>query len=88
MSHSSVNYETEEQQCRLTDFPKDGHNDWMHLIRAYYDFQLDERFDADKSLVGHVDVQRLVEGKAGAVFWSLFVNWQVEILQSLYLTLC
>lgn len=60
---------------RSINIAVDGHNDWMHLIRAYYDFQLDERFDSEKDLVGHVDVKRLVEGKAGAIFWSLFVNW-------------
>ncbi|KAK4153864.1 renal dipeptidase family [Chaetomidium leptoderma] len=52
----------------------DGHNDWIHMIRAYYDSQLDDRFHPEKSLGGHVDLKRLVEGKAGAVFWSVYVN--------------
>ncbi|KAK9443358.1 Peptidase M19, renal dipeptidase [Metarhizium brunneum] len=44
----------------------DGHNDWMHMIRAYYDFQVDERFEPQRDLAGHVDLKRLVEGRAGA----------------------
>ncbi|UKZ55824.1 hypothetical protein TrVGV298_009648 [Trichoderma virens] len=43
----------------------DGHNDWPHLIRGFYDNRLDERFDLDKNLVGHVDMNRLLQGKSG-----------------------
>lgn len=53
----------------------DGHNDWLHMIRAYYDFQVDDRFEPQKSLAGHVDIKRLREGKAGGVFWSLYIDW-------------
>ncbi|KAK0387743.1 hypothetical protein NLU13_3988 [Sarocladium strictum] len=52
----------------------DGHNDWLHMIRAYYDFQVDDRFEPQKSLAGHVDIKRLREGKAGGVFWSLYID--------------
>lgn len=45
------------------------------MIRAYYDFQVDDRFEPQKSLGGHVDIKRLREGKAGGVFWSLYVDW-------------
>ncbi|UKZ81581.1 hypothetical protein TrVFT333_009353 [Trichoderma virens FT-333] len=46
----------------------DGHNDWPHLIRGFYDNRLDERFDLDKNLVGHVDMNRLLQGKSGGPF--------------------
>lgn len=52
----------------------DGHNDWVHLIRAYYDFKVDQRFEPQKDLGGHVDIKRLKEGKAGGVFWSVYVQ--------------
>ncbi|KKK14121.1 hypothetical protein P175DRAFT_0434291 [Aspergillus ochraceoroseus IBT 24754] len=52
----------------------DGHNDWPHLIRGFYDNQLDERFQPGKSLVGHVDWKRLKEGKSGGAFWSVYVD--------------
>ncbi|KXJ85044.1 renal dipeptidase family [Microdochium bolleyi] len=52
----------------------DGHNDWIHMIRAYYDFQFDDRFGSEKDLAGHVDVKRLIAGRAGAVFWSVYVD--------------
>ncbi|KAG6051595.1 hypothetical protein E4U39_000423 [Claviceps sp. Clav50 group G5] len=55
----------------------DGHNDWMHMIRAYYDFQVDDRFQPTKDLAGHVDLKRLVQGRAGAVFWSVYVEWYI-----------
>lgn len=41
----------------------------MHISR------LDARFEPDKSLPGHTDVKRLVAGKVGAVFWSVYVDW-------------
>ncbi|KAM3427504.1 hypothetical protein MY4824_009410 [Beauveria thailandica] len=56
----------------------DGHNDWMHMIRAYYDFQVDERFEPHRDLGGHVDLKRLVQGKAGGVFWSVYVECPKE----------
>ncbi|KID94788.1 Peptidase M19, renal dipeptidase, partial [Metarhizium majus ARSEF 297] len=56
----------------------DGHNDWMHMIRAYYDFQVDERFESQRDLAGHVDLKRLAEGRAGAVFWSVYVECPEE----------
>ncbi|KAJ4854544.1 membrane dipeptidase (Peptidase family m19) domain-containing protein [Trichoderma breve] len=52
----------------------DGHNDWPHLIRGFYDNQLDERFDPNKNLVGHVDLKRLLQGKSGGAFWSVYVD--------------
>ncbi|EHK21728.1 uncharacterized protein TRIVIDRAFT_230798 [Trichoderma virens Gv29-8] len=52
----------------------DGHNDWPHLIRGFYDNRLDERFDLDKNLVGHVDMNRLLQGKSGGAFWSVYVD--------------
>ncbi|KAG6035464.1 hypothetical protein E4U40_002424 [Claviceps sp. LM458 group G5] len=55
----------------------DGHNDWMHMIRAYYDFQVDDRFQPTKDLAGHVDLKRLLQGRAGAVFWSVYVEWYI-----------
>ncbi|KAH0593814.1 hypothetical protein MHUMG1_08566 [Metarhizium humberi] len=63
---------------RIADLPADGHNDWMHMIRAYYDFQVDERFESQRDLAGHVDLKRLVEGRAGAVFWSVYVECPKE----------
>ncbi|KAL9079002.1 MAG: hypothetical protein Q9157_002101 [Trypethelium eluteriae] len=40
----------------------DGHNDWPHLIRGFYDNSIaHRRFSADSSLVGHVDLARLRE---------------------------
>ncbi|ORY13903.1 membrane dipeptidase GliJ [Clohesyomyces aquaticus] len=53
----------------------DGHNDWPHLIRGYYDNRLDFRFDRGNDLVGHVDVKRLRKGKCGGVFMSAYVDW-------------
>ncbi|KAJ2902512.1 renal dipeptidase family [Zalerion maritima] len=35
---------------------------------------IDHRFDREKDLGGHVDLKRLVQGKAGAVFWSVYVD--------------
>ncbi|KAG6204040.1 hypothetical protein E4U35_003789 [Claviceps purpurea] len=61
-------------QCAGLTREQDGHNDWMHMIRAYYDFQVDDRFQPTKDLAGHVDLKRLVQGKAGAVFWSVYVE--------------
>ncbi|KAJ6107433.1 hypothetical protein N7523_008756 [Penicillium sp. IBT 18751x] len=52
----------------------DGHNDWPHLIRGFYDNQLDNRFKPEKDLVGHVDLKRLREGKSGGAFWSVYVD--------------
>ncbi|EEA28320.1 membrane dipeptidase GliJ [Talaromyces marneffei ATCC 18224] len=50
-----------------------GHNDWPHLIRAYYKNALDDRFAVNKNLAGHVDVSRLIRGKSGGAFWSVFM---------------
>ncbi|OKL56653.1 hypothetical protein UA08_08298 [Talaromyces atroroseus] len=52
----------------------DGHNDWPHLIRGFYDNRLDERFDSGRSLVGHVDLERLRKGMSGGAFWSVYVD--------------
>ncbi|KAL4949380.1 renal dipeptidase family [Aspergillus filifer] len=52
----------------------DGHNDWPHLIRGFYDNQLDGRFDHENSLVGHVDLKRLKAGRSGGAFWSVYVD--------------
>ncbi|KAJ5904228.1 hypothetical protein N7504_006611 [Penicillium tannophilum] len=52
----------------------DGHNDWPHLIRGFYDNQLDDRFEPEKDLVGHVDLKRLRDGKSGGAFWSVYVD--------------
>ncbi|KAJ5797255.1 uncharacterized protein N7518_005795 [Penicillium psychrosexuale] len=52
----------------------DGHNDWPHLIRGFYDNQLDSRLDPEKDLVGHVDIKRLREGKSGGAFWSVYID--------------
>lgn len=49
----------------------------MHMIRAYYDYQVDDRFGLEKDLAGHVDLKRLIQGKCGAVFWSVYVEWYV-----------
>ncbi|KAF7936260.1 uncharacterized protein EAE98_002479 [Botrytis deweyae] len=51
----------------------DGHNDWPHLIRAYYQNSLDARFEPLKNLAGHVDIKRLMQGKSGGAFWSAFM---------------
>jgi membrane dipeptidase len=56
---------------------KDGHNDWPHLIRGYYDNQLGNSFGPDKDLVGHVDLKRLRRGKSGGAFWSVYIDWWV-----------
>ena len=53
----------------------DGHNDWPHLIRGFYDNQLDSRLEPEKDLVGHVDIKRLREGKSGGAFWSVYIDW-------------
>jgi hypothetical protein len=54
----------------------DGHNDWPHLIRGFYDNMIDHAsFDQDKSLVGQVDLQRLRDGQVGGVFLSAYVDW-------------
>lgn len=45
------------------------------MVRAYYDFQVDHRFEPHRDLAGHVDLKRLLQGKAGAVFWSVYVEW-------------
>ncbi|KAF2815499.1 uncharacterized protein BDZ99DRAFT_197355 [Mytilinidion resinicola] len=52
----------------------DGHNDFPHLVRAYYDSRLDDRFEPGKELAGHVDIKRLVEGRGGGVFWSAYID--------------
>ncbi|KAJ6101990.1 hypothetical protein N7486_004417 [Penicillium sp. IBT 16267x] len=52
----------------------DGHNDWPHLIRGFYDNRLDERFGTENDLVGHVDLKRLKIGKSGGAFWSVYVD--------------
>ncbi|KAF2235238.1 hypothetical protein EV356DRAFT_500446 [Viridothelium virens] len=53
----------------------DGHNDWPHLIRGFYDNSIaHRRFSADSSLVGHVDLARLREGRSGGVFISAYVD--------------
>ena len=54
---------------------KDGHNDWPHLIRGFYDSTLDGRFQRGSNLVGHVDLERLKEGKSGGAFWSVYIDW-------------
>jgi hypothetical protein len=60
-------------KAKLT--PSDGHNDWPHLIRAYYQNALDGRFAVNKNLAGHVDIGRLIRGKSGGAFWSVFMPW-------------
>ena len=57
----------------------DGHNDWMHLIRGYYDNKLDERFGPQRNLAGHVDLKRLIQGKLGGAFWSVYVDWYFSL---------
>ncbi|OAA63437.1 Peptidase M19, renal dipeptidase [Niveomyces insectorum RCEF 264] len=52
----------------------DGHNDWPHLIRGFYDNKLDGRFGPGNDLVGHVDLKRLRRGKSGGAFWSVYVD--------------
>ncbi|KGO61823.1 Peptidase M19, renal dipeptidase [Penicillium expansum] len=52
----------------------DGHNDWPHLIRGFYDSTLDGRFQRGSNLVGHVDLKRLKEGKSGGAFWSVYID--------------
>ncbi|KAJ5894543.1 hypothetical protein N7495_006234 [Penicillium taxi] len=52
----------------------DGHNDWPHLIRGFYDNRLNDRFEPNKSLVGHVDLKRLRNGKSGGAFWKYFTE--------------
>lgn len=59
----------------MLTFYLDGHNDWPHLIRGFYDNQLDDRFEPEKDLVGHVDLKRLGDGKSGGAFWSVYVDW-------------
>ncbi|KAF2501662.1 hypothetical protein BU16DRAFT_477513 [Lophium mytilinum] len=56
----------------------DGHNDFPHLIRAYYDSRLDDRFKPEKELAGHVDMKRLTEGRGGGVFWSAYIDCPKE----------
>lgn len=53
----------------------DGHNDWANTIRGYYHNQLDNRFDEGKTLIGHVDLERLIQGRSGGVFMSAYVDW-------------
>jgi membrane dipeptidase len=56
--------------------PIDGHNDWPHLIRGFYDNIIEDvSFDCGKSLVGQVDMQRLRKGLVGGVFLSAYVDW-------------
>ncbi|CAG8328687.1 unnamed protein product [Penicillium salamii] len=52
----------------------DGHNDWPHLIRGFYDNCLDDRFQRGNDLAGHVDMKRLKEGKSGGAFWSVYID--------------
>lgn len=54
---------------------KDGHNDWPHLIRGFYDNKLDRRFQRESNLAGHVDIKRLKEGRSGGAFWSVYIDW-------------
>lgn len=55
---------------------KDGHNDWPHLIRGFYDNRIETAtFNVQADLVGHVDIGRLVAGRSGAVFLSAYVDW-------------
>lgn len=56
----------------------DGHNDFPHLIRAFYDSKLDDRFERNKHLAGHVDLQRLLRGRSGGIFWSTYVDCPTE----------
>ncbi|KAF2201390.1 hypothetical protein GQ43DRAFT_415931 [Delitschia confertaspora ATCC 74209] len=57
----------------------DGHNDWPHLIRGFYDNQIEtSRFDPDSDLVGHVDLKRLLKGKSGGIFLSAYVDCPAE----------
>ncbi|KAF2869626.1 renal dipeptidase family [Massariosphaeria phaeospora] len=62
----------------MSDWGVDGHNDWPHLIRGYYDNNLDARFVSQNDLAGHVDIKRLKEGKMGGVFWSAYVDCPEE----------
>ena len=60
----------------LTNQYQDGHNDWPHLIRGFYDSKIETpRFDAKSSLAGHVDLKRLLQGKSGGVFLSAYIDW-------------
>ncbi|KAJ5954132.1 Peptidase M19 renal dipeptidase [Penicillium viridicatum] len=52
----------------------DGHNDWPHLIRGFYDNRLDGRFQRESNLAGHVDIKRLKEGRSGGAFWSVYID--------------
>ncbi|KAJ5879741.1 Peptidase M19 renal dipeptidase [Penicillium solitum] len=52
----------------------DGHNDWPHLIRGFYDNKLDRRFQRESNLAGHVDIKRLKEGRSGGAFWSVYID--------------
>ncbi|KAF1979063.1 hypothetical protein BU23DRAFT_647857 [Bimuria novae-zelandiae CBS 107.79] len=56
----------------------DGHNDWPHLIRGYYDNRLDARFDRDRDLDGHVDIKRLRSGQYGGLFMSAYVDCPIH----------
>ncbi|KZF23919.1 hypothetical protein L228DRAFT_218164 [Xylona heveae TC161] len=70
-----IEFWREEALDILSEVPLiDGHNDWPHLIRGFYDNKLDERFQSHKDLGGHVDLKRLVEGKSGGAFWSVYVD--------------
>ncbi|KAJ5409558.1 Peptidase M19 renal dipeptidase [Penicillium crustosum] len=53
---------------------KDGHNDWPHLIRGFYDNRLDGRFQCENNLAGHVDIKRLKNGRSGGAFWSVYID--------------
>ncbi|GAA6058740.1 hypothetical protein JCM10212_003428 [Sporobolomyces blumeae] len=50
----------------------DGHIDLPILTRYLYANQLDN-FDLDSPTKGQVDIPRLIKGKVGGFFWSVFV---------------
>ncbi|KAF4636600.1 hypothetical protein G7Y89_g1494 [Cudoniella acicularis] len=61
----------------------DGHNDFPHLIRGFYDNKIqNSRFDEESSLVGHVDLKRLREGRSGGVFLSAYVDCPLQNKQN------
>jgi hypothetical protein len=66
----------DESNAAVDACAQDGHNDWPHLIRGFYDNKIEtDAFDAESDLVGHVDVKRLVAGRVGGVFLSAYVDW-------------